>query len=62
VAPANTRADAVNVMGAVHVGDLLETSAGPAAHVNNAAPAYTAIGRALTSKEDGLGHVKMGPA
>jgi hypothetical protein len=62
VAPANTRADAVSVLGVVEVGDLLETTASSAAQVNNAAAAYTAIGRALTSKGAGTGRVKMGPA
>jgi hypothetical protein len=62
VAPVNTRVDAVRVEGPVQAGDLLEVTTSATAHVNNEPAAYTAIGRALTGKGDGLGTVKMGPA
>jgi hypothetical protein len=62
IAPANTYMDVVKVTGAVHVGDLLVTTATTAAEATGTAAAYTAIGRALSSNPTGLGSVRMGPA
>lgn len=62
VAPANTYLDVVKVVGPIATGDLLVTTASAAAQATSTAAAYTAIGRALSSKGDGLGTVKMGPA